>query len=465
MKWLPFPKQEQALERPEYEVLYGGARGGGKTDAGLVSLTDYIDNPYYRGLVIRKNSDDLKDWLDRARRFYFSLGGTVVGNPAEIRFTTGAVIRTGHLKDDNAYTKYQGQEYQHILIEELTQIPTEKLYLQLIASCRTSRPELRPQVFATTNPGGIGHVWVKERFVDPAPPGTPFKDAISRRTRIFIPAKVDDNPALMKADPDYVHTLEALKATDEELWKAWRLGDWDTFAGQFFREFRRDLHVINPFKPDKDKYVFVGGMDWGRTAPFSFHLSAVEKVKHKEEYFYRVNTFLEVYGTQKTPQEWAEAIKKSVYGFDLLIRDIAWIRGDPAMFKQADDGGISIADQFSDEGIRIWPGDNDRIGGWALMHKWLSLAPDGKPYWQITRNCNNLIRTLPTLVHDEHKVEDVETEGEDHAADDQRYQFKHLKWLEGAGGVLENSANKKDKVYMGKWDQGQQVAIDVDRFQ
>lgn len=206
------------------------------------------------------------------------MGAKIAYKPAQITFPSGAIIRTGHLKDDQAYTKYQGQEYQRILIEELTQIPEEKRYLQLIASCRTTIPEIKTQVFATTNPGGVGHGWVKSRFIDPSPPNIPFIDKTSGRGRIYIPATVDDNPTLVQNDPAYVGFLDSLKDTDTELWKAWRLGDWDTFAGQFFREFKRSSHVVLPFIPDKTTSVIVGGMDWGYNAPFSFHLAQVKPV-------------------------------------------------------------------------------------------------------------------------------------------------------------------------------------------
>ncbi|GAG28717.1 unnamed protein product, partial [marine sediment metagenome] len=138
MNWKPFPKQEIALLSPAFETLFGGSRGPGKTDAGLVWMTYDTDNPFYRGLVIRKNADDLSDWVDRAVRFYTPMGARIAYRPAVITFPKGAVIRTGHLKDDQAYTKYVGHEYHRILIEEATQIPDEVRYLQLIASCRST---------------------------------------------------------------------------------------------------------------------------------------------------------------------------------------------------------------------------------------------------------------------------------------------------------------------------------------
>lgn len=253
MNWTPTPTQTRALQRSEFEILFGGARGGGKSACGMAWLLYDIQHPLYRGLVIRKNSDDLKDWIDRASQMYARCGAVFTGSPATIRFPSGAVIRTGHLKDDNAYTKYQGHEYHRILIEELTQIPREQNYMMLIASCRSTVPGLTPQIFATTNPGGAGHDWVKRRFIDPMEAGTPFFDPVSNRARIFISAKVDDNPYLMQNDPAYVRFLDSLP---NGLKQAWRDGSWDDVdvEGAYFiknmRQLQQDGHItVIPVEP------------------------------------------------------------------------------------------------------------------------------------------------------------------------------------------------------------------------
>lgn len=446
--WKPFPKQEFALTRWEFEILFGGSRGPGKTDCGLVWLIgeEYepgkplLMHPRYRALVIRKNADDLADWIDRAHRFYSGFGVDIAYKPAILRFPSGAIIRTGHLKDDQSYTKYQGQEFPRMLIEELTQIPQEKRYLQLIASCRSTIPEIKPQIFSTTNPGGVGHAWVKRRFVDPAPPETTFRDKTSGRARIFIPAKVDDNPILQKIDPDYVKGLDALKDTDVELWKAWRLGDWNTFAGQFFKGYSRDKHVLKPFTPKGgDRVKLVAGLDWGRVAPFSFHVSALYEKKfidndNTDYTFMRKITFQEVYGTEKTPGEWAEIIKRKVD-----LDELSWIMCDNQIFTPMNDNSMSIFEQFckADPRFRLLmrPATKDRVGGWENMQNWLSIAPDGLPYWMITENCINLIKEIPDAIHDEDKPEDLTAEF-DHALDDQRYDFSNIKWIDAKLGAI-----------------------------
>lgn len=224
--WTPTTKQAEALKRNEFEILYGGARGGGKTDAGIVFPMYHIDKRKFRALVIRKNAEDLKDWIDRAREMYRPAKGEAVGNPAEFRFPSGAIVRSGHLKDENAFEKYQGHEYQNMVLEELTQIPSEESYLKLITSCRSTVDGIPAQVFSTSNPGGPGHKWVKKRFIDVAEPGVSYTDPITSRKRVFISAKVQDNPYLMEKDPQYLAFLNGLP---DGLREAWRDGSWESF--------------------------------------------------------------------------------------------------------------------------------------------------------------------------------------------------------------------------------------------
>ena len=225
--WKPQSKQAIVLSRTEFEIFFGGSRGGGKTDAGIAWLLYDKDHPRYRALVIRRNADDLRDWIDRASWMYKPTGAKRVGNPPEFKFPSGAVIRTGHLKDEQAYTKYLGHEYQKMLIEELTLISREENYKKLISSCRSSIPEIKPQVFCTGNPLEAGHYWVKDRWRIPDYPDRDkiysFFDEKEGRDRVFIPATVDDNPKLIEINPEYVKFLDGLEG---ELKDAWRHGYW-----------------------------------------------------------------------------------------------------------------------------------------------------------------------------------------------------------------------------------------------
>lgn len=235
--WEPQPKQSVALARTEDEILFGGARGGGKTDCGQAWLLYDIAHPLYRALVIREHAKDLQDWIDRAQRM-FAPAGAIFSKDSFV-FPSGAKIVTGHLKDDNAYTKYQGQQYQKMVIEELTHIPTEGLYEKLLASCRSIVPEIKPQVFASTNPDGPGFRWVKNRWNIPDYPEQEkiyrSVDSKNQRTRVFIPSKLEDNIHLMKSDPAYVRYLESIQ--DDDLREAWRNGVWTgiTLKGAYYR--------------------------------------------------------------------------------------------------------------------------------------------------------------------------------------------------------------------------------------
>jgi hypothetical protein len=215
-------------------ILFGGGRGSGKTDAGLMRpfVANKYLNPKYRGLVIRKNSDDLSDWVSRAEQIYSNFGAKKTGQLAVFKFPSGATIKTGHLADKDSYARYQGHEYQEITIEELTHVPTQLLFEQLMGSLRSTVPELSPQFFGTANPGGIGHEWVKEYWrIGQNEIAKKFDD--NGVTKIYIPANIDDNPYLMNADPDYVNYLNNLPP---DLKEKWRNGSWEDFdtPAQFY---------------------------------------------------------------------------------------------------------------------------------------------------------------------------------------------------------------------------------------
>lgn len=225
----------EAVGSQQYdEVLYGGARGGGKTDGGIMALLYDKEHPLYRALVIRRNADDLRDWTDRAERWYLGQGFVRTGTPPEFIHRLGSKIRTGHLKDEKAYTKYQGHEYHKMLIEELTQIPTEENYLKLKASCRSTIPNLRPCVISNCNPDGPGFAWVRKRFNIVGVPDKPIItiDKVTGLKRIFIPSRLADNPHLAK-DSTYKSFLDGLP---DGLREAWRDGSWEdpVIAGAYY---------------------------------------------------------------------------------------------------------------------------------------------------------------------------------------------------------------------------------------
>lgn len=449
-------KQEFALRQPYsiFEILYGGARGGGKTFAGLMWLVEpkYINNSQYRALVIRRNVDDLSDWIERARYMYAPLGGEVTGKPAIIRFPSGAVIRMGHLKDDSTYTKYQGHEYHKMLIEELTQIPTVERYLKLASSCRTTVSDLEAQIFSTANPGGVGHLWVKERFIDPSRANTPFVGEDGLR-RVYIPATIDDNPVLSNADPEYVKRIESLKYTDEALYRAWRYGDWDIFVGQVFKEWRVNKHVIDKipvpiaeFETWK-KYI---GLDWGYRDPCSIHwIAEAPENEWGVKHFY---VYREVYITETRPSAVAEEIAGIVKEepVEMLIM--------PHDTYSNSGGSRPIVEQFNDVfeemNIDITIADGEakshraKVNRQALLHDVLSNALDDVPFLQVLRVCTNFIRTLPGLPYSDTHPEEIDDKSEDHAYDSVTYGLYKI-LTDHPGLLINRNPPPGPKVYQG----------------
>ena len=408
-----------------HELCFGGSRGGGKTMVGLAWLLDYTDNPKFRGLVIRRNAEDLTDWISRARTFYPY--AKVVGKPAEVRFPSGAVIRCGHLSSDDAYTKYQGHEYQKILIEEATQIPSEESYLKLISSCRSTVDELTPKVMLNCNPGGKGHTWVKRRFVDVGEHEKPYKDPITKRLRMYIPATIYDNPTLMEKDPDYVNYLKGLP---EPLRSAWLLGDWNIFTGQYFAEWDTKIHVIDSEEAEKigfNKYnnTHYMGIDWGFANPFSALWCQVTDDK-------TVFVYDELYGTERHPAEWGSLIQARN-----RERNITLALGDPSMWARNPMAwnspevsaytDSSIADCLSDYIPSFMKANNSRVNGWQNMAQLMHYTDKTMPsFYVIKGTCPNLIRTIPEMIRCDKNPEDVDTTLEDHAVDSCRYMLSHV---------------------------------------
>ena len=406
-------KQTLALQYRVFEELYGGARGGGKTAAGIAWMSIDLEHPKYRGLVIRKNADDLKDWIDKAKSIFNK--ARVIGQSPEFHFPNGAIIRTGHLNDDKAYEKYQGQEFCRILIEELTQIPEEERYLKLISSCRSAIPELKARVFCTTNPGGPGHAWVKKRFVDIIKPTEVYTDPITGRGRVFIPATVDDNPILKDADPNYVTFLNGLP---ENLRKAWRDGNWEVFAGQFFTEFDNVKHLVAPFQIPLSWHKFRSIDISGHSGVTSCHWYAIDTDG-------RVWCYKEYYESEKDYAEHAQAIYKLSLDEDGVTEQYQYTVIDNSANAKA---GYSEtpAEIYNRHGVTgfVWS-SKERIPGWTQVHAYLKWSDIEKPKLQIFTSCVNLIKELQLAQHDEKNIEDIMTNytGATHndAIDDLRY--------------------------------------------
>jgi hypothetical protein len=244
-------------------------------------------------------------------------------------------------------------------------------------------------------------------------------------SRIFVPSSVFDNKILLENDPDYLARLATMPEAER---KALLYGDWDSYSGQYFSEWRdkpehyKDrqwTHVIEPFEIP-DSWKIYRSFDWGYNKPFSCGWWAVDY----DGIMYRI---LELYGCTNTPNEGLKWTAQQVFNEIRRIEsEHRWLKGkniqgvaDPAIF--AADGGVSIAESAQKCRVYFTPGDHQRIPGWMQMHYRLAFDENGFPMMYIFNNCKAFIRTVPTLIYDDHKVEDLDTEGDDHIADETRY--------------------------------------------
>lgn len=435
--WTPQPKQAVFMARKEYEALYGGAAGGGKSDALVIEALRQVHIPHYKALILRKTFPQLSELVDKTLQYYPQAfpGAKYNDSKHYWRFPSGAKVIFGAMQHAKDRTKYQGQAYDFIAFDELTHFTHEE-YMYLFSRNRPNGPGTRVYIRSTANPGGVGHAWVKDRFITAAPPMTSIPEKVTwlepdgtkreqTQTRIFVPSSVFDNPALLHNDPMYIQRLASMPEADRQ---ALLYGDWDTFSGQVFIEWRNDpehyedrrnSHVIAPFRIPSSWKVW-RSFDWGYSKPFSCHWYAVDHDK-------RLYCIRELYGCTGEPDIGLRWEPSAVAG---KIKEIEAedpnLRGrsvfgvaDPAIFNRS--GTESIAGLFEQMRIFFEPGDHERVNGKMQVHHRLSFDDNGVPMLYVFSTCRHMIRTLPALVYDEANVEDVDTKGEDHAYDELRY--------------------------------------------
>lgn len=435
--WTPQPKQAAFMSRPEDEALYGGAAGGGKSDALICEALRQVHIPHYKALLLRKTFPQLSELIEKSLRYYpRAFPGARYNDSKHVwTFPSGAKIRFGSMNRVQDKVQYQGQAYDFIGFDELTHFTCEE-YSYLFSRNRANGPGTRCYIRSTANPGGVGHGWVKERFLTAAPPMTTvWEDAeivypdgrteTRRRSRIFVPASVFDNPALLGNSPDYVTNLASMPEAERN---ALLYGSWDSFSGQVFTEWRNDpghyqdrmhTHVIDPFPIPADWAVWCA-MDWGYSRPFSVGWYAADRQRR----LYRIREYYGCTGTPNQgvrlePSEVARRIR-SIEADDPNLRGRTIHRvGDPAIWGS--DGTESIGALFERERVCFERGDNARIDGKMQLHHRLAFDAAGVPMLYVFSTCKHFIRTLPGLVYDEQNVEDVDTGGEDHIYDELRY--------------------------------------------
>ncbi len=435
--WHPQPRQAVFMARPEYEALYGGAAGGGKSDALVIEALRQVHIPHYKALILRKTYPQLAELIDKTLHYYPPAFPKAKYNASSHTWTfpSGAKIIFGAMQHAKDKVKYQGQAYDFIAFDELTHFTWEE-YSYLFSRNRPNGPGTRVYIRATANPGGVGHGWVKERFITAARPMQTIWEDVSwrdpgggehheRQSRIFVPSSVFDNPALLQNDPQYVLRLASMPEAERN---ALLYGDWNTFSGQVFTEWINDrehygdrlhTHVVAPFRVPGDWPIWCG-MDWGYSRPFSVGWYAVDP----ERRLYRIKEYYGCTGTpnqgvKMEPGEVAREIRR-IEAEDPNLRGKTIHRvGDPAIWGS--DGTESIGALMERERVYFEKGDHARLSGKMQVHHRLAFDGDGRPMLQVFDTCQHFIRTVPNLVYDQKNVEDIDTEGEDHIYDELRY--------------------------------------------
>ena len=418
--------QVDFLAAPEKEVLYGGAAGGGKSFAMLVDLLRYASNGNHRALLLRRTVAELTELVDQSIKLYpKAFPGAVFRESKNTwSFPSGATALFSYVDKDNDVTRYQGQSFTWIGVDELGQYPTPYVWNYLRSRLRTTDPEIQTYMRASANPGGVGGWWLKKMFVDPTIPNEPFwaTDIDSGKVlrygpnhpehadeplyqRRFIPARLTDNPFLMESG-EYEAMLLSLPEVERR-----RLleGDWDVADGAAFSEFDRSVHVVEPFEVPYN-WPRLRAADYGYSSPSCVLWGAVD---------WDGNIFI-----------YRELYDKGYTGETLARIINALEENDPLMQISVLDGacwskhgtGPSIAESMIRNGVRWIPADKNRIPGKIELHRRLAIDErTDEPKLKIFSTCTNLIRTLPTIPLSKTNSEDVDTKSDDHAYDALRY--------------------------------------------
>jgi hypothetical protein len=432
------------------EIFFGGAVGGGKSDFLLGDFAQ--DVPTYgsnwTGVVFRKSYPQLEELIRRAQQMYppwFMVDWKSCWREGVKTFfwPNGAQLKFRHLEDDNAWTEYQGHQYTWIGFDELPHWDKPKTYMELKTRLRNGAMVIpNKRIRSTGNPGGVGHGWIKSYFgIDKYPLGSVLiqPDHEGGMKKMFIRSRVQDNKILLANDPGYIARLKDLGS--EVLVKQYLEGDWSVVAGAYFSEFSPNKHIVSPFAIP-ETWTRYRSMDWGSAAPFSVGWYAVSDgsipgiqrgalVKYREWYGAREQN-KQIVGLKLPAEEIASGILAREDDGEVMNMSVI----DPKAW--AEDGGPSHGERMSKikrvdannvtHTATFQRADNNRIGGWDMVRARLRGNSEG-PMLFFFSTCVDTIRTLPGLQHDAVKPEDLDTDGEDHAADELRYACMARPWV------------------------------------
>lgn len=401
------PRQKVFVKADAFEVLYGGAAGGGKSHGQVLDAMIYaLKYPKSKQIIFRRTYRELEMSLIRTalenypRNLY-----TYNSSSHSIKWVNGSIIDFGYCDTINDVLQYQSAEFDVIRFDELTHF-TEDVYVYMISRCRGANGYPK-QIKSSTNPGSRGHTWVKARFIDIGAPDTVHK--VDGNTRVFLPAKVQDNKALCESDPDYIKRLDMLSEKDR---KALRDGCWDITDGMYFAEFNRAIHTCKPFELPST---------WRRYRAFDYGLDMLACYWIAINEQGRAFVYKELYQSNLIVSDAAQRIK------DMTTEDVYATLAPPDLWNRHSDTGRSTAEIFHQNGVTLRRANNDRIQGWLNVKEWLRPHTDeqGRPCADlcIFDTCTNLIRTLPSLACDPKNPNDTARDPHEltHAPDALRY--------------------------------------------
>lgn len=439
--FIPYGAQVAFLCCPVYEVLIEGTRGGGKTDALLIDFWQHTAKkygPYWRGILFRKTYKQLDDVVARSKRWFYQLSPRAKFNGSDYKwvFPDGEELLLRRFSTADDYWDYHGHEYPWIGWEELTNWADISCYDSMKSCSRSSREDMPRKYRSNCNPWGIGHNWVKQYFIDPAPPGKIIDDEQSKSQRVRIRSFVWDNLPLMRADPEYIDKLKSIK--NENKRRAWLEGDWSVVAGGIIDDvWEETVHIIKPFKIPPS-WRIDRSFDWGSSRPFWVGWWAesdgteVELFDGTKRHYPRGTLFLvaEWYGWSGSTNEGLRMLAKDV-GLQVLERERnvfgdRYIVPGPADTSIFDiENGNCIADDFASVGCYWEPADKSsgsRKQGWERLRTMLGNALEGEEEGLfVFDTCRQWLRTVPVLPRSEKDPDDVDTDAEDHAGDGTRY--------------------------------------------
>ena len=436
--WAPQPGPQHALiDCPLSEIFFGGARGGGKTDGvlGKWAIKEARYGEAFNAIMFRRTTVSSDDAIERSKQIYGPLGGVYNESKSFWRMPNGGRVSFRYLETIDDANEYQGRNLTDAWVEEMGQYARPDPIDRLFGVLR-SASGVPVQLIGTANPGGAGQHWIAERYgLIPFPDRPKIVarklDNGSVHKMAVIPSRITDNRIMLGADPGYIDRLHLVGT--KQLVKAWLDGDWSAIEGAFFDDWS-SRNIVKPFAipPHWMRYR---SMDWGYAAPFSVGWWAVASDDYRGIPRGSLVRYREWYGASKPNvglRLSADEVAKGIKDREGVERIDGRSVLDPAAF--AEDGGPSIAERMGRAGVHFQPADNARVskrgamGGWDQMRSRIKGA-DGKPMLYAFETCRDFIRTIPTLQHDQNKPEDLDTEAEDHIADEARYACMARPWI------------------------------------